>query len=113
MGDAGAGVLGAAAGAGVVCLDPAWHDPRDPAGLAREAEAAAADGFSGKLCIHPDQIAAVNAAFTPAPARVQWAVRVRDAFAASPDAGVFSLDGKMIDRPHLKLAVRILAPAGP
>jgi citrate lyase subunit beta/citryl-CoA lyase len=107
-----AAVLVAAAAAGVVCLDTPWPDPRDPEGLAREAEAAAADGFSGKLCIHPDQIAAVNAAFTPAPARVQWAVRVRDAFAANLDAGVFSLDGKMIDRPHLKLAVRILAAAG-
>jgi citrate lyase subunit beta/citryl-CoA lyase len=107
-----AAVLVAAAAAGVACLDTPWPDPRDPAGLAREAAAAAVDGFSGKLCIHPDQIAAVNAAFTPDPARVAWAERVRDAFAADPDAGVFSMDGKMIDRPHLKLAVRILAAVG-
>jgi citrate lyase subunit beta/citryl-CoA lyase len=107
-----AAVLVAAAAAGVACLDTPWPDPRDPAGLAREATTAAADGFSGKLCIHPDQIEAVNAAFTPDPGRIAWAVRVRDAFAANPDAGVFSMDGKMIDRPHLKLALRILAASG-
>ncbi len=49
------------------------------------------------------------AAFTPSAARVRWAEQVRDGFAAQPGAGVFVLDGKMIDRPHLKLAGRILA----
>jgi citrate lyase subunit beta/citryl-CoA lyase len=43
---------------------------------------------------------------------VRWAERVNDAFTANPDAGVFALDGKMIDRPHWKLAQRILAAAG-
>lgn len=99
----------AAAAAGVPALDTPWPDPRDPAGLAHEAQRAAADGFAGKLCIHPDQIDAVNAAFTPGADRVAWAEQVRDGFAARPDAGVFALDGKMIDRPHLKLAERILA----
>ncbi len=107
-----AAVLLAAATLGVPALDTPWPDPRDPAGLVREAAAAAADGFAGKLCIHPDQIRPVNAAFTPDPDRVMWARRVRDAFAAAPAAGVFTLDGKMIDRPHLKLAERILAVAG-
>jgi citrate lyase subunit beta/citryl-CoA lyase len=107
-----AAVLVAAAAAGLPALDTPWPDPRDPAGLAREAATAAEDGFAGKLCIHPDQIAAVNAAFTPDPARMAWARTVRDAFAANPQAGVFLLDGKMIDRPHLKLAQRILAAGG-
>ncbi len=99
----------AAAAAGVPALDTPWPDPRDPDGLATEAAQAAADGFTGKLCIHPAQIGPVNAAFTPAPDRVAWAEAVRDGFALRPDAGVFALDGKMIDRPHLKLAERILA----
>lgn len=102
-----------AAGAiGVPAIDTPYPDPRDPAGLRHEAEAAAADGFTGKILIHPAQIDVVNAAFTPSPDRVRWAERVRDAFAANPDAGVFALDGKMIDRPHYKLAQRILAAAG-
>ena len=54
----------------------------------------------------------MNAAFTPSPEHVRWAERVNDAFTANPDAGVFALDGKMIDRPHWKLAQRILAAAG-
>ena len=107
-----AAVLIAAAAAGIPAIDTPWPDPRDPDGLGAEATEAAADGFSGKLCIHPSQIAPVNAAFTPDPARIAWAVRVRDGFAANLNAGVFSLDGKMIDRPHLKLAQRILAAAG-
>ncbi len=107
-----AAVLVAAGAAGIPALDTPWPDPRDPAGLAAEAAAAAADGFSGKLCIHPDQVAAVNAAFTPDAARLDWARRVLAGFAANPQAGVFALDGKMIDRPHLKLAERILAAGG-
>ncbi len=104
-----AAVLLMAAAAGLPAIDTPWPDPRDPAGLAREAGEAAADGFAGKLCIHPDQIAPVNAAFSPSPERIAWARRVRAGFAANPGAGVFALDGKMIDRPHLKLAERILA----
>ena len=101
--------LVAAAAAGVPALDTPWPDPRDPAGLQAEAEAAVRDGFAGKVCIHPDQIGPVAAAFTPSPERVRWAEAVRDGFAANPGAGVFTLEGKMIDRPHLKLAERVLA----
>ena len=106
-----AAVLLMAAAASRPAIDTPWPDPKDAASLAREAAKAAADGFAGKLCIHPDQIALVNAAFLPGPERVAWARRVRDGFAANPSGGVFLLDGKMIDRPHLKLAERILAAA--
>jgi citrate lyase subunit beta / citryl-CoA lyase len=105
-------VLMAAAASGVPAIDTPWPDPRDPEGLRREAAAAAADGFAGKVLIHPAQIEIVNAVFTPSAEQVRWAERVRDGFAANPDAGVFALDGKMIDRPHHKLAMRILAAAG-
>ena len=104
-----AATLIAAAGAGVPAIDTPFPDPRDPAGLEAEAAEAAADGFAGKLCIHPAQIEAVARAFTPSPDQVRWAEQVRAGFAERPDAGVFSLDGKMIDRPHLKLAERILS----
>jgi citrate lyase subunit beta/citryl-CoA lyase len=102
-------VLIAAAAAGVPALDTPWPDPRDAAGLERETRAALADGFAGKLLIHPEQIAPVNAIFTPDAARLAWARRVREAFADNPGAGVLALDGKMIDRPHLRLAERLLA----
>jgi citrate lyase subunit beta / citryl-CoA lyase len=105
-------VLVAAGAIGVPAIDTPWPDPKDPDGLRREAEAAAADGFAGKILIHPAQIDIANAAFTPSAERVRWAERVDEAFAANPDAGVFALDGKMIDRPHYRLAKRILAAAG-
>jgi citrate lyase subunit beta / citryl-CoA lyase len=105
-------VLVAAGALGVPAIDTPYPDHSDPIGLRREADAAAADGFAGKILIHPAQIDPVNDAFTPSAERVRWAERVRDAFAANPDAGVFALDGKMIDRPHYKLAQRILAAAG-
>ena len=103
-----AAMLIAAAQAGIPALDTPWPDPKAPAGFTREAEEAAQDGFGGKLCIHPAQIALANAAFTPAPDRVAWAERVVAAFAAEPGAGVLALDGAMIDQPHLKLARRII-----
>jgi citrate lyase subunit beta/citryl-CoA lyase len=93
-------------------IDTPYPDHGDPAGLRREADAAAEDGFAGKILIHPAQIDPVNAAFTPSPDQVRWAEKVNAAFEANPDAGVFALDGKMIDRPHYKLAQRILAAAG-
>jgi citrate lyase subunit beta/citryl-CoA lyase len=104
-----AATLLAAAQAGVPAIDTPWPDPKDNDGLLAEASAAARDGFMGKLCIHPSQIDPVLAAFTPSPERVLWARRVSDAFAAAPGAGVMTLDGAMIDQPHLKLARRILA----
>ena len=99
----------AAAAAGLPAIDTPFPDPRDPAGLEAETAQAAADGFAGKLCIHPAQLEAVARAFTPGPDQVRWAEQVRAGFADRPGAGVFTLDGKMIDRPHLKLAERILA----
>jgi citrate lyase subunit beta / citryl-CoA lyase len=105
-------MLVAAGAAGVPALDTPWPDPRDPDGMVREAAQAAADGFTGKMLIHPGQIEAAQAAFTPPPEQVAWARRVREAFAAAPDSGVLTLDGKMIDRPHLKLADRILSAIG-
>ncbi len=99
----------AAAALGVQAIDGVHTDFRDAAALQRELEEARRDGFSGKLAIHPDQIGPINAAFTPSEAERQRARRVVAAFAAAGGAGVASLDGQMIDRPHLLQAQRILA----
>jgi citrate lyase subunit beta / citryl-CoA lyase len=101
----------AAAALGVQAVDGVHTDFRDAAGLARELQAARRDGFSGKLAIHPGQVAAINAAFAPTEAEREHARRVIAAFAAAPGAGVASLDGQMLDRPHLLLAQRVLAAA--
>ena len=100
--------LAGAVAAGVQPVDGVFADFRDEAGLRKEAEAAAREGFTGKLAIHPAQVAVINAAFTPTPDEVSHARAIVDAFAAQPDAGVLSVGGKMVDRPHLVQARRVL-----
>jgi len=69
---------------------------------------ARAFGFGGKLCIHPSQVAAADAAFAPSATEVAWARRVLEA--ADQHAGsTFSLDGRMVDLPVILLAKRTLA----
>ena len=98
-----------AAAAGVQPIETIFPAFRDEAGLAAYAARARRDGFTGMMAIHPAQIDAINAAFTPSEADVAHARAVVAAFAANPDAGALQLDGKMIDRPHLIQAQRILA----
>jgi len=100
-------VLIAAKAAGVDAIETLHADFRDAKGLERAARLAQREGFSGMLAIHPDQVEPINAAFTPSAADVAHAKRVVAAFASS--AGVASLDGKMLDQPHLKQARHVLA----
>ncbi|MCP5093596.1 MAG: CoA ester lyase [Gammaproteobacteria bacterium] len=98
----------AAAAAEVTALDTVFTDFRDRDGLLRYATNARRDGFTGMLAIHPAQIDTINAAFVPSAAEVQHARRVVALFDNNPGAGTVGLDGKMIDRPHLLQAQRVL-----
>ena len=100
--------LAGAAAAGVQPVDGVFADFKDNAGLKAEAEAASREGFTGKLAIHPAQVAIINAAFTPSADDVRHAAEIVAAFEAQPDAGVLSVGGKMVDRPHLIQARRVL-----
>jgi len=100
--------LAGAAAAGVQPVDGVFADFKDNAGLKVEAEAASREGFTGKLAIHPAQVAIINAAFTPSAEDVRHAAEIVAAFEAQPDAGVLSVGGKMVDRPHLIQARRVL-----
>lgn len=104
--------LAGAAAAGVPAIDTVHVDIEDLAGLEADAREARRDGFAGKAVIHPKHVDVVNAVFTPAPEELDWARRVVAAFAMAGDAGVLRMDGKMLDRPHLRLAERLLAAAG-
>lgn len=104
--------LFAAHAAGVAAIDTVYPAFRDLDGLAAYAARAARDGFTGMMAIHPAQVAAINAAFTPTEEQVAAARRITAAFAAAPDAGVLQVDGHMVDAPHLKQAQRLLARAG-
>jgi citrate lyase subunit beta/citryl-CoA lyase len=105
-------VLFGAAAAGVAPIETVYPNIKDEAGLRRIAEAAARDGFTGMMAIHPAQVPIINAAFTPSAEAVAAARAIVDAFAANPGAGVLKVGGKMIDAPHLKQAERLLARAG-
>jgi citrate lyase subunit beta/citryl-CoA lyase len=103
--------LFAAHAAGVAAIDTIYADFRDPEGLRATCDEARRDGFSGKLAIHPDQVAVINSAFTPTGEEITQARRIVDLFAANPGEAALSLDGVMLDIPHLKQARNILAMA--
>lgn len=104
--------LFAAANAQVAPIETLYSDFRDEAGLERDCREARRDGFTGRIAIHPAQVATINRCFTPSVDELADARRIVKAFAAAPDAGALSIDGRMIDMPHLITARKILAAAG-
>ena len=92
-------------------LDTVWADLRNSEGFARSAERAAALGFQGKMCIHPDQIGVTNAAFSPSEQQLSWAKRVVTAFEEAEAKGLASiqLDGQFIDYPIVQRARQVVA----
>ena len=101
--------LFAASAAEVAPLDTLYVDFRDPEGLERDCRRSRRDGFTGRIAIHPDQIAAINRCYAPSDAEIAHARRIVEAFAANPGAGTLGIDGKMVDIPHLKAAQKTLA----
>lgn len=101
----------AAHASGVQAIETLHADFRDDEGLRRSSLLARQEGFSGRLAIHPAQVAIINECFTPSPAEVDHAQEILAAFAANPGAGTVGLGGKMIDIPHRKQAERIVAEA--
>ena len=93
---------------GVMPIDTLHADFRDLDGLRKIAADSYADGFAGMLAIHPGQVPVINAAFTPGEEEIAHARAIVNAFSANPGAGALSLDGKMIDQPHLEQARRLL-----
>lgn len=101
----------AAHAAGVPAIETLYVDFRDDEGLIASSRGARAEGFSGRIAIHPAQVAGINAAFTPSEAEIDHARRVVAAFADAGDAGTVGIEGKMYDIPHLKQARQVLASA--
>lgn len=99
----------AAVAAEVTPIDSIFPNFRDLSGLREETLAGRRDGFSGKMAIHPDQVAVINDVYTPSAEAIAEAQRIVDAFSNAGGAGVISLNGQMLDQPHLKRAQRLLA----
>jgi len=102
-------MLFGAASAEVDAVDTVFANFKDGEGFRRECLAARRDGFVAKMAIHPDQVAIINEVFSPQDSEVRKAHLIVDAFQRQPDAGVLSIDGAMVDRPHLRKAERLLA----
>lgn len=100
-------LIGAAA-AEVAAIDTVYTDIENLAGLEQETRAARRDGFSAKALIHPKHVDIVNAAFEPTAAERAWAEKIVEAFASNPTLGTLRVDGRMIDKPHLRAATKIL-----
>ena len=103
----------AAAEAGIPAFDGALAAIASPERCRAESEAARRQGFNGKSCIHPSQVAIVNAAFLPRPAEL---VRARAVLAAAAEAetagvGAFTVDGQMVDAPFVASARALVALA--
>jgi len=98
----------AAAAANAVPIDTIYTDFGDDKGLTAECAAARRSGFTAKMAIHPAQIPVINEVFSVTEEELTWARKVVAAFAENPEAGTLALDGKMVDRPHLTLARRLL-----
>lgn len=97
--------------AGVQAIETITANFRDQALLLREVRASRRAGFTGKIAIHPDQIDTINAGFSPDEAEVAHAHAVVLAFEKAAGAGTAQLEGKMLDKPHLTQALRLLAAA--
>ncbi|WP_425065513.1 HpcH/HpaI aldolase/citrate lyase family protein [Reyranella sp.] len=104
--------LMASVAAGVTAYDTVYPDIRNVEGLRAEAHDARRMGYGGKIAIHPDQVAIIHEVFTPTDAEIDWARRVIATFEGNPGAGVLTMDGKMLDKPHLVLARRLVSRKG-
>ena len=106
-------VVTACAANDLQAIDMVYIDFHDIDGLRLEAQQGAGLGFSGKQIIHPNQVAAVQEAFTPSDEAIEYAKRIVKSFEASQEEGkgAYALDGKMIDMPLLKNAQKVLERA--
>jgi citrate lyase subunit beta/citryl-CoA lyase len=106
-------VVLAAASIGADPIDAVFVEIAHADGLRRDATRARALGFTGKMAIHPDQVAVINAVFTPSASEISAARRIVEAAAAAQaeGEGAFRLDGRMVDAPIIRRAERVLSVA--
>jgi citrate lyase subunit beta / citryl-CoA lyase len=92
----------------VEAIETVYPDFRNLEGLRKSSVAARREGFTGRFAIHPDQIDVLNEAFSPSADDIAFAERVVAAFGAQPEVGAVGVDGKMLDKPHLVQAQKVL-----
>lgn len=98
----------ASAHAQIQAIDTLSVDFKNLQALALDVHGARKEGFTGKLAIHPDQVDVINQGFTPSAQEIAHAKNIVDAFAKASGAGAVQIDGKMVDKPHLTQALRLI-----
>ena len=101
------------AAAKIDAIDTPFTDTKDNIGLAKDCEKAISLGMKSKSCIHPNQIEVVNEMFSPSQKTIDWAKRILQAKidADKKGLGAFSVDGKMVDKPVIERAQKIIKKA--
>jgi citrate lyase subunit beta / citryl-CoA lyase len=102
-------LLVAARAAGLQMIDGPYLEIRDDDGLRLWVEHVRTLGFDGKWAVHPDQLAIINAAFTPIAAEVARAQAILDVLEQAEERGAVELHGEMIDEASRKLALQVIA----
>ncbi len=97
---------------GLMAVDTSFLDINDAKGLEQAARDSRGNGFTGMLAVHPDQVEAINQAFTPTGDEIQEARDIVAAFDAAPGTGSLEFNGRIIDKPQLRLARRMIGAAG-
>ena len=103
-------VIAAAALVGVDAMDTPFMDVSDPKQLASEVAAVQLLGFTGKAAIHPSQVSIIQGGFSPDDEMVAWARRIVEAYETNK-GGVLLVEGKLVERPVIASAQRVLAVA--
>ncbi|HVF63361.1 MAG TPA: CoA ester lyase [Casimicrobiaceae bacterium] len=97
--------------AGVQAIDTITPDFRDRARLEREVRASRRAGFTGKMAIHPDQVDVINTGYAPDEEELREAKAIVEAFTNAGGAGAVQIEGRMLDKPHLTQALRVIRMA--
>jgi citrate lyase subunit beta/citryl-CoA lyase len=105
--------VAAARAHGLSILDAVYNEIEDDEGLGRQCRQGVEFGFDGKTLIHPRQVDAANAAFSPEPEAVSWSRTIVAAFdlPENTSKGVLKVEGRMVERLHLEEARRTIAVA--
>lgn len=107
-----ASCLTVAAAGRMQAVDSVFTDYTDEAGLRAQCVRSRKEGFTGKMAIHPAQVSIINECFSPTEEEIDYARQVIKAFEEGGGAGTVGLNGKMLDRPHLSQAQRLLEMIG-
>ncbi|BFH72319.1 CoA ester lyase [Sulfurisphaera javensis] len=96
---------------GISPIDKVFFDVKDLEGFRKECELAKSFGFDGKQAIHPNQVSIANEVFSPSKEEIEWAKKVVEEYEKSSSAGrgAITVDGKLVDAVHYRIAKRILS----